>query len=120
MSGGKNTILVVDDDRDLLEALRCLLEEKGWNVAEAKDNAEAKRRIKEIGEKLGLVVTDGILPDGSTWSDFLPFLRARFVGPVIGLSATNPDKLVAAGVDVALQKPIEANEFLRLVSALTA
>ena len=50
MTSGK--LLVVDDDRNLLELIRMRLESSGFEVATARDEAEARARAEEMVAKI--------------------------------------------------------------------
>jgi CheY-like chemotaxis protein len=54
-------ILIVEDDRDLLEVLKFVLEEEGYRVSTANDGAEALA-IAASG-KVSLVLLDVTMPD---------------------------------------------------------
>ncbi|MHC4475466.1 MAG: response regulator [Planctomycetota bacterium] len=62
MENGK--ILIVDDDRDLTEALKSALENERYAVATAVDRAEGMERIRV--EKPDLIILDVMM---STWHD---------------------------------------------------
>ncbi len=44
---GQGDVLVVDDDADMRQRLRSVLERSGWRVREAGDGAEALARVAE-------------------------------------------------------------------------
>jgi CheY-like chemotaxis protein len=52
--------LVVDDDADLRQRLRGLLEKAGWEVDEAGDGREALTRLSK--QKPGLILLDLLMP----------------------------------------------------------
>ncbi len=54
-------ILVVDDEPDIVELLRDILEAEGFDVAEAADSGEALERIRE--EIYDVAILDFNLPD---------------------------------------------------------
>lgn len=53
-------VLVVDDDRDVVEILREFLSAKGYEVLTANDGAEALRKVKE--ERPHLILLDIQMP----------------------------------------------------------
>ncbi len=61
MLGG--TVLVVDDEVDLLEVALAYLAEMGFTALEAKDGASALEAIAQHGE-IDLMVTDVVMPGG--------------------------------------------------------
>ncbi len=61
VSGGPETILVVEDEPDLRELTRIFLESYGYKVLEA-GSAEQALRMAESGELIHLLLTDVIMP----------------------------------------------------------
>jgi CheY-like chemotaxis protein len=60
MSPGQRTILVVDDDEDVLNLARAYLADQGYNVLFAPNAAEGLRILK--GAKVDLLFTDIVMP----------------------------------------------------------
>ena len=56
----QKTILVVDDDRELIDGLRHLLEKQGYKVIQANDGHQAKSVI--YNQKPDLVILDMMMP----------------------------------------------------------
>ena len=56
------SILLVDDERDVLRLMQTFLERAGYEVATAEDGEEALARFRELQERLGLVVLDLTMP----------------------------------------------------------
>jgi CheY-like chemotaxis protein len=52
----KARILIVDDDPDITEAMKVVLENQGYNVSQAKDGTEGMEKIKD--ERPDLVIMD--------------------------------------------------------------
>ncbi len=115
--GGRRTVLVVEDDRDIRDTLRELLELEGWPVATAKNGVEGLARMREL--RPGLVLLDLLMPDMGG----AEVCRRRAADP--SLEAI-PVALVTADLDLApelgssdlvarLEKPIRIRELLALV-----
>lgn len=60
------TILVVEDDPELLDLLRELLQLKNYTVLSAVSGADAMKVWEKNFEQIDLVLTDLTLPDGMT------------------------------------------------------
>jgi CheY-like chemotaxis protein len=60
--GSAETILVVEDEKSLLDLARLMFESKGYTVLTAKDGIEAVEMYKQHQEKISLVFTDIGLP----------------------------------------------------------
>ena len=55
------TILIADDDKPIRRMLKEILEEKGYNISEAKDGYETIEKIEK--QKFDLVLFDMKMPD---------------------------------------------------------
>ncbi|MDQ3262661.1 MAG: PAS domain-containing protein [Myxococcota bacterium] len=60
--GGKETLLVVEDERLVRVAVRRQLERAGYRVLEAANGVEALRLFEERGEEIALVLSDLMMP----------------------------------------------------------
>ncbi len=56
----QKTILVVDDDRELVDALRSMLERKGYRVIQAHDGHQAKQAV--YNQRPDLMILDMMMP----------------------------------------------------------
>lgn len=113
------TVLIVDDDRDIVELLKLFLEKEGLCVIEAYDGLEAWTCIRQ--EKIDLVVLDIMMPrlDGI---QLLQMLRTEHKLPVILLSAKKQDndkiKGLKLGADDFIAKPFNLMEVVARVQAV--
>jgi CheY-like chemotaxis protein len=62
ISGGTETLLIVEDEDMLMMSLQMVLFEKGYNVLTAKDGLEALKVYQDNKEDIALVLTDLGLP----------------------------------------------------------
>ena len=62
VAGGEETILVVEDEKSLLDLACMVFESKGYTVLAAKDGIEAVEMYKQHRDKIALVFTDIGLP----------------------------------------------------------
>ncbi|AEF42682.1 response regulator [Hoyosella subflava] len=114
------TVLVVDDENQILRALRITLAAHGYTVKTAADGSAALRAVAT--EKPDIVVLDLGLPD-IEGTDVIHGIRGWSTVPIVVLSARTDsgDKVAAldAGADDYVTKPFGMDEFLaRLRSAL--
>lgn len=111
-------VLVIDDEPQILRALRINLSVRGYEVSTAATGAEALREAAE--HRPDVVVLDLGLPDMSG-IDVLAGLRGWLTVPVIVLSARtdSSDKVEAldAGADDYVTKPFGMDEFLARLRA---
>src|ERR1700710_578338 len=114
----KTRVLVIDDEPQILRALRINLSVRGYEVTTAATGAGALRVAAE--HKPDVVVLDLGLPDMSG-IEVLEGLRGWLTAPVIVLSARPHawDKVesLAAGADDDVTKPFGMDEFLARLRA---
>ena len=108
-------ILVVEDQEDLRGVLRDLLTGSGYEVAEAADGGEGVAKAKS--ERPDLILMDIQLPDmdGVTALGRLREMGTTTSIPVVALTAFamagDRERLLAAGFDGYLAKPIDIHNF---------
>jgi two-component system KDP operon response regulator KdpE len=111
-------VLVIDDEPQILRALRINLSVRGYDVITASSGAAALRAAAE--RRPDVVVLDLGLPDMSG-IDVLAGLRGWMTAPVVVLSArTDPSEKVQAldaGADDYVTKPFSMDEFLARLRA---
>jgi DNA-binding response OmpR family regulator len=119
MQSGKHVILCVDDDQDILAALRVVLESRGYQVATAATAADGLTAYRQASPDL--VIIDLMMEEvdsGLTLAQQLKDLGNT--APVFFLSSTG-DYLYGAtdvadvGASGVFQKPINPAELLRLL-----
>jgi two-component system response regulator FlrC len=116
-----NTVLVVEDDDDLREALGDTLRLAGYAVAEALDGETALRLVKST--EINLIITDIKMKpmDGQAFLEKLKAIRSEL--PVVVMTAfgtiDGAVKAMRAGAIDYLPKPFQAETLLeRIHSAL--
>jgi CheY-like chemotaxis protein len=118
MTGANASLMVVDDDADIREMTKLLLEVSGYRVATAADGLEAWQQL-ERGASPSLILLDLMMPrmDGE---HFLQTLRAssRAGIPVIIMSGHNAATVKAQELEAngCLTKPVELDELLTIVA----
>lgn len=112
------TLLFIEDDRDIRAALRLALEDEGYKVIESPDGQSGLRSF--AGENIDLVLLDLRLPDMSGF-DVCRELRSKSLVPIIMVTAqTDTHDLVAgleAGADDYVTKPVVAKELAARIRA---
>lgn len=118
------TILVCDDDPLLIELMEFRLRAKGFDVAIARDGAEALQRTDEV--RPAAIVLDAMMPrvDGFEVLSRLKANAALADIPVIMLTARKSENdIVSAldkGADDYLVKPFIPDELMARLSRLLA
>lgn len=119
MSSQKKRILVVDDEKDILELLRVILEKERFEVWEANTSREALEQIEKMPD---LVLLDIRIPGKLSGLDVCHRLKKdkkyRHI-PVIIFSAlvSNHDieQGLKAGADEYIPRPYDPKGLIRLV-----
>jgi two-component system KDP operon response regulator KdpE len=118
MTGENGTVLVVDDEPQIVRALRINLSARGYRVITAHDGTAALRAVAET--KPDVVVLDLGLPD-MDGNEVIAGLRGWTTVPIIVLSARgdSSDKVQAldAGADDYVTKPFGMDELLARLRA---
>ena len=113
------TVLVVDDDPNVLQLARLYLERDGYGVTTALDGGEGLAKARE--EQPGLVVLDVMLP-GMNGLDICRTLRRESTVPIIMLTARveEEDRLAGLnlGADDYVTKPFSPRELAARVRAV--
>ena len=121
MQDAEHVILFVDDDQDVLDGMRLILESHGYAMVEAHTAEEGLRIYKE--QKPDLLIVDLMMEEVDAGTHLVTELRALGDTPPIymlssvgdGLSLqTDTTQLGLAGV---LQKPVDPQVLLTLLKA---
>ncbi len=113
------TVLVVDDDPQILKLVRVNLAARGYRVREASNGIEALSAFRH--EAFDLVILDLVMP-GMGGIDVCAQMREQSDVPVIVLSAHNEEELkvqaLDAGADDFVTKPFGHEELLARMRAV--
>jgi PAS domain S-box-containing protein len=118
--GGKETILVVEDEPALRLLVRSILERAGYRVLEAESGVAALELWEERGVGIDLVVTDMVMPDGLSGRELgQRLLQEKPSLKVIYSSGYSPDvigeEFLQKENNHFLQKPYHPNKLIELV-----
>jgi CheY-like chemotaxis protein/two-component sensor histidine kinase len=104
------TILLVDDQKDLLDVLTAMLEAAGAEVAPSSEPADVLAAIEDDPQAWDLVITDYDMP-GMTGADLAHEIRSKASGlPVILVTAlAGVAGRDGAAFDAILAKPVDRN-----------
>lgn len=115
------TILIADDNDEIREIVRVLLESEHYHVLEAADGEEAVRQVAEHLERIDLVILDIMMPVKSGFKACME-IRQSTSAPILFLTAKtqDSDKYMAfsAGSDDYMSKPFSYTELVYRVKAL--
>lgn len=112
-------ILIVDDEKKIVDIVRAYLEREGYHVTAAYDGESALALVKT--EAPDMIILDLMLPGVSGW-DVCRTLRSKSDIPIIMLTARDEvtDKIVGLelGADDYMPKPFDPKELVSRVRAL--
>jgi len=114
-----NTILVIDDDKNILAIIELYLKKEGFEVAMGERGDTALELFRET--QPALVVLDVMLPGMDGW-EVLKALREESAVPVIMLTAKGDTLDRVQGLDLGaddyMVKPFDAKELLARIKAV--
>jgi two-component system response regulator ChvI len=119
MQDGKYVILAIDDDPDILESLRVILEANNYIVATARSAEEGLRVYKSV--KADLLFVDLMMEEIDAGTSFVKEVRALGnTAPIYVLSSVGDNlnmitDFSAIGLTGVLQKPIQSELLLTLL-----
>ena len=119
---GRPTVLIVDDEPDVLLTLRMILESEGFDPSLAADGETALRRIDE--EHPDLVVLDIMMPVLDGWFVLAELAgRAKRPGIVVCSAKTSETDRVRArelAADEYVTKPFEPDDLVAVIRTVLA
>lgn len=138
MATRKGTILIVDDDPDVVTAARLVLEAQGYSVVSAGSAQEGKRQLEEV--RPALVLLDVMMPTGTEGFHFVwdirnhpdPALRETPILVVSAIHRTTELRLYPEASDQEygpgeflpvqgfLDKPVEPDELVHRIEEVLA
>ena len=116
---GKETILLVEDNPQVLEFAFKTIKHYNYNVISASDGAEALKRIKEIKNSVDLLITDLVMPNinGKDLADKLvtinPKIKVLFISGYTN-NQISKDGEIEAGVNL-LNKPFSIVSLMKKI-----
>jgi CheY-like chemotaxis protein len=115
----RKTVMLVDDDADMRDALATLLEEQHYDVVQAANGAEALRLLENGQANCNIILLDLMMPVMNGW-DFRLHQKQRPALsniPVVLMSSGAQIAFAVDGLDVAayVSKPVEIADLIEKV-----
>jgi len=114
-------ILIIDDEEDIREVLKAVLEMQGYKVLLASNGLDGIDKFRKNMDSLSLVLLDVMLPDINGFQ-IIQIIRKESSVPVIMLTAKdrNTDKILGLelGADDYVVKPFDTLELLARIKAV--
>ena len=112
-------ILIVDDDKEIVNAIEIYLKKEGYNIFKAYNGEQALQQLEK--EQIHLIILDIMMPkkDGI---ETINEIREKYSIPVIMLSAKSEDEDKIKGLDMGaddyVTKPFNPQELIARVNSL--
>jgi CheY-like chemotaxis protein len=114
-----NSILIIEDDGDIREALLEILTSEGYEVHTATHGQEGLDYLKTAPKPPGLIVLDLMMPVMDGWHFRNQQLQnaalARIPVIVITAEGNATQKAKAMNASAGISKPIDLDEFLKTI-----
>jgi signal transduction histidine kinase/CheY-like chemotaxis protein len=119
-----HAVLLAEDDRDVRTTLASALRQAGHRVVEVGDVEAGRVVVKERGAEFAVLVTDGIMPGGSTRRLIDDYLKSRPDGRVVICSGYIDDELsmrdLGARTFEFVPKPFSPSELVAKLDSVEA
>lgn len=125
----KKRILIIDDDRDYIDALRIVLEKAGYDVDEIYTAEKGLRKVETY--RPDLIILDGMMEDLSAGFRFaktiksgddekrnIPVLMVSSIQQLTGLKFERRKNTELLPVDEFMEKPVENDELISKIKEL--
>ncbi len=114
------TIMVVDDDPDIRDTIKTVLEKNGYKVVTAINGDDCLKKLRK--QKPNLVLMDIMMP-GTPVKNIIPKIKANIkiaYLSVVGMSEVEKKGIISQQKNVVgvIQKPFSINDFVRKVKRL--
>lgn len=114
----KPYILIIEDEEDIRESLRDVLEQEGYLVMTANSGKNAIE-VLEVSPKFNLILLDLMMPVMSG-EEFVAINKIRNITqgtPIVIMSADNQTAQRAAKMDIKtfVKKPLDLDDLLRII-----
>jgi two-component system response regulator HydG len=114
----KPTILVVDDNQDLLETFAMILKRRGYQVQTAVNGISAVDKFKK--QNFDVTLMDIVMPEMNGVDAFKKIKQMQPEAPIILMTAYSDEDLVQnakdEGVRQILHKPIHIDQLIELIN----
>ena len=115
----QDTVLIVEDEDNLRDLVKMVLEENGIKVLEAVDGVEALKVFNAHKDEIGVVLSDLGLPRLGGWE---AFLKMKEINPelkgILASGFSHEDvrtEIIKSGAMEFIPKPYDSKQILTLV-----
>ncbi len=122
LKGGKETIMLVDDEISILESTKEFLTDYGYNVKFFLNGAEAFEEFRKMPHAFDLIITDMTMPRMTGDKLSIEILKIRKNIPIILCTGYNEniseDRALEIGIKKYIQKPMDSRALIELIREL--
>jgi DNA-binding response OmpR family regulator len=118
MTKNKKTIMIVDDESDIRQSVKIILEKNGYSVVLAVDGDDCLRKLKN--EKPDLILLDIMMP-GTPVKEIVKKItdvKIAYLSVVRTSEAEREDLLGQKNIVDFIQKPFDIDDLLKKVKKL--
>lgn len=119
--GGCETILIVEDELSVRNLVSRWLEKKGYKVLTASSGPAALRVWEQGNDRIDMLLTDMVMPDGMTGYELAQRLLAEKPALKVMFCSGYSEEMLTAGIEGEnfhfVPKPYDRIPFLRLIRA---
>lgn len=116
------TLFLIEDDVDLRESLRDLLETEGYVVKQATDGADALEKLRALVDLPELILLDWMMPrmDGAQFCEAKRNFPQIDAIPILLLTADGrlSEKVNQIGAAMGVAKPVDVDVLLAAIERL--
>ena len=122
LKGGKERIMVVDDEKSIIDSIEEFLKDYGFKVTTFSNGADAFEEFEKFPNDFDLVITDMTMPRMTGDRLSANILKIRKDIPIILCSGysenISEEKAVEIGIKKYVQKPIDSQRLMSLIREL--
>ena len=114
-------ILVIDDNEEILVALKNFLRKKNFSVASATNGLDGLKLFESAADEFDLVITDLVMPNISGVAVISIIKKKNPDIPVIAITGygEQPEALAKeARADTVIEKPFKLNKLIKTIQKL--
>jgi len=116
VKGGLETILVAEDNADMRNLIKEVLDSKGYSVIESVDGADAVRNYVDFKDRISLIILDVVMPRKNGMDAYKEIKKMKPDIKVLFMSGYTGDIVLDKGVQEKeynfISKPLSPNALL--------
>jgi len=119
IKGGKETVLVAEDNYELRELIKAVLNSKGYTVIDTVDGVDAVQKFTEYQDKISLLILDVVMPRKNGIEAYKDIKEIKQDIKILFTSGYTGDVVLDKGLYEEgfnfISKPLSSNDLLKKV-----